>query len=197
MPKTRVRARIWGVWSQMKNRCYNKNAPNFKNYGARGIEVCEEWRNDFKAFRNWAYANGYDENAPKMQCTLDRINNDGNYEPENCRWVTSVKQHRNKRRNRMFTYKGDTRCMSEWAEILGVTRGFIQQRLRYGWDIDKIIETPPKRQMVLTFGGVTRSINEWSEITGIEANNIRARLKRGWECNEIFEIPIKKYQNRS
>ena len=88
--------RLYNVWNGMKNRCRQRNDRNYKYYGSRGISVCDEWM-DYKTFRAWAYANGYDESAPYMKCTIDRIDNDGNYEPNNCRWVSMKEQSMNKR----------------------------------------------------------------------------------------------------
>lgn len=93
--------RIYSVWTGMKNRCYNKNEPKYKNYGARGIKVCEEWKNNCSAFVKWAYENGYDEKAEKMKCTLDRINVNGDYCPENCRWADQKIQQNNRTNNRI------------------------------------------------------------------------------------------------
>lgn len=90
--------RLYAVWSSMIQRCYNPKSGRYKHYGARGITVCDEWRNDFSAFYNWAMANGYDENAPYGQCTLDRIDVNGNYRPENCRWVDMKTQRQNQRK---------------------------------------------------------------------------------------------------
>lgn len=92
--------RLYNVWSGMKQRCYNKKSKFYKDYGGRGIKVCEEWRHDYQAFHDWAYANGYDEAAPKWKCTIDRIDVDGDYHPENCRWVDMKTQRHNRRDSR-------------------------------------------------------------------------------------------------
>ena len=84
----------------MKTRCYNKNSPDYKDYGGRGIRICSEWLNDYLSFKSWAEENGYDEEAPKMQCTIDRIDVNGNYEPSNCRWVSIAIQNKNRRNNK-------------------------------------------------------------------------------------------------
>lgn len=84
--------RLYAIWHAMKQRCFNPNHKNYVDYGGRGIKVCEEWKNDFQAFYDWAMANGYEESL-----SIDRINNDGNYEPQNCRWVTMKEQCNNRR----------------------------------------------------------------------------------------------------
>ena len=91
--------KIYWVWSAMKKRCYNANHPTFKNYGARGIAVCKEWKDSFNAFYEWALSNGYQE-AKQGECTLDRIDTNGDYCPENCRWVSMKVQQNNRRNNR-------------------------------------------------------------------------------------------------
>lgn len=88
-------SKLYKVWHGMKTRCYNKNFMYYYNYGGRGITICDEWKNDFKIFYNWAIKNGYKEGL-----TIDRINNDGNYEPNNCRWITRAEQNRNQRKTK-------------------------------------------------------------------------------------------------
>jgi len=97
--KNNTAERLYLVWKNIKKRCENKNAPAYPDYGGRGITLCDEWH-DYANFRKWALSHGYKPNAPQWECTIDRINNDGNYEPSNCRWVSMAVQSRNKRNTR-------------------------------------------------------------------------------------------------
>lgn len=121
--------KLFYIWHGIKKRCYNKNDTHYKDYGGRGIIVCDEWKNDIKSFYNWAISNGYKENEGRNILTIDRINNDGNYEPSNCRWTTQKEQMRNTRRNHLITYNGETHCIAEWAEKLGIDRNIIYNRI--------------------------------------------------------------------
>jgi hypothetical protein len=96
----KTKTRLHTVWKSMKTRCYNPHSNSYKHYGERGITICDEWRNDFQAFYDWSMANGYDENAPRGQCTIDRIDNDKGYSSDNCRWADQKTQQNNKSNNR-------------------------------------------------------------------------------------------------
>jgi hypothetical protein len=126
----RCKEHLYKIWASMKSRCYNPHNKRYLNYGGRGITVCEEWKKDYMSFRKWAYANGYDENADFMKCTLDRTDTNGNYEPSNCRWVTMKEQANNKTNNRLLTYNGETLTASQWADKIGINRDTLWQRYK-------------------------------------------------------------------
>lgn len=131
--------RLYTVWTSMKQRCYCPSAVRFEHYGARGIVVCDEWLNDYESFRKWALDSGYDETKPKGECTLDRIDVNGNYEPLNCRFVSSQEQNLNKTNNIQITYNGLTQTASEWAAILGISASTIRSRFHAGWTPNEIL----------------------------------------------------------
>ena len=130
---------LYKAWGSMKRRCYNPNAQQYHNYGARGITVCDEWRKSYKSFQTWALDNGWGRGL-----SLDRINNDGNYEPSNCRWTDHVMQGRNRRTNMLLTYKGETKTVAEWSEITGLYYTTLIERIRNGWSPEEVIETPKR-----------------------------------------------------
>lgn len=113
------------VWADMKQRCRNPNIRNYKNYGGRGIKVCEEWES-FENFCKWAEENGY---APGCGFSIDRIDVNGDYCPENCRWVKREVQDRNKRTNVMITFNGETKCAQDWSHEFGLARSALAQRI--------------------------------------------------------------------
>lgn len=132
--------RLYKIWKSMRNRCLCETHPAYKNYGGRGISICEEW-NDFKNFHDWAFANGYDENARYMESTLDRIDVNGNYEPSNCRFVGWNTQSHNKRNVKKYEYNGIFYTIPELAELSGKSRDLLYDRIvRYKWDLAKAVE---------------------------------------------------------
>lgn len=138
------KSRLYYVWSGMKDRCYYKKNRNYKNYGGRGIQVCEEWKNNFESFKNWAYKNGYDENAKRGECTLDRINVDKDYEPNNCRFISNKQQCNNKKNNIIIEYKGQKHTLKEWSEIVGINYSILLYRKTKKWEIDKMLTLKPR-----------------------------------------------------
>lgn len=131
--------RIYHIWQQMKIRCYDKKAISYNNYGGRGIIVCEEWLNNPCAFYEWAITNGYGDNLQ-----IDRIDNNGNYEPSNCRWLDKKGQARNRRSNHTVEINGEKHLLVEWAEICGVSLNTINQRYLRGERGERLIR-PIKR----------------------------------------------------
>ena len=138
-----TKSRLYRVWIGMKSRCENDKRECYKNYGGRGISVCEGWK-DFSVFREWALSTGYDETAAHGVCTLDRIDVNGDYCPENCRWVTMKTQCRNKRGNRFIEFNGDRKTVAEWSEITGMEYNTLLRRINAGWDAERALTTPPQ-----------------------------------------------------
>ena len=131
-------SKIYGSWNKMIQRCKNKNDIH---YGGRGITVCQEWLN-FENFYYWSIDNGY-----KIGLTIDRINNNGNYEPNNCRWTTRKEQNRNKSDNIKLTYNNKTFCLMDWSKLTGLNYSCLRKRYQKGWDIEKMLTTPSKNYM--------------------------------------------------
>ena len=115
----KTHTRLYSVWQAMIRRCEREKSKEYKNYGARGIKVCDEWREDFDSFYSWALENGYNPSAKRGECTIDGVDNNGPYSPENCRIATISDQQRNKRTNKLITHKGETKTQTEWARIYG------------------------------------------------------------------------------
>jgi len=119
--------RLYVIWRNMKSRCYNRSHKSYKDYGGRGITVCDEWINDYKEFRNWAKVNGYSK-----ELTIDRIDNDGNYNPDNCRWASVSCQQRNKRSNVYVLYGNETLTKAEVMERTGITKYQLNKQIVNG-----------------------------------------------------------------
>lgn len=134
-----TKTRIYKIWIDMKKRCYNHNQKYYCNYGGRGISICDEWKQDFISFYNWSIKNGYNDDL-----SIDRINNDGDYCPNNCRWANRTTQNNNSRHNRYITYNGKTLTMSQWAKYLNLTYSCLKTRFRRGWSVEKALTTPAK-----------------------------------------------------
>lgn len=123
------------IWKDMRKRCNNENQSHYHRYGGRGISVCKEW-DDFEVFMK-------DMGTRPEGTTIDRIDNDGGYSPDNCRWVSLKENSRNKEKTRFLTFNGETRCISEWSERLGIRRKLIHERIdQYGWSVERALTEP-------------------------------------------------------
>jgi hypothetical protein len=128
--------RIYQIWADIKQRCMNPKIVGYKNYGGRGISVCTEWFN-FDSFYKWSVLSGY-----KKELTIERIDNNGNYEPSNCTWIPASKQIRNQRRSHRITYNDRTQILTEWAKEVGLKKNTLVSRFRNGWSTEKALTTP-------------------------------------------------------
>lgn len=130
--------RLYSIWTGMKQRCFNKKIKSYKYYGAKGIRVCDEWL-DFSIFKQWSLSNGYTD-----ELSIDRIDSNGDYCPENCRWVTLSEQKRNMSTNSFITYNNETHTVAEWARIVGMNDSSLSWRKRNGWTNKECIEGKTK-----------------------------------------------------
>ena len=129
------KTKLYGVWCAMKRRCYNKNTKFYGDYGRRGILVCDEWKDDYEAFRKWMLDNGYHDGL-----TIDRIDNNRGYSPDNCRIVTMKEQGNNRRSNVLYTSNGETHNLKQWSEITGINYKTLHNRIRTGWKFEDAIK---------------------------------------------------------
>lgn len=143
------RTRIYTILKGMKGRCYNPNNKDYKNYGGRGIRICDSWldkENGVKNFYNWAINNGYSENL-----SIDRIDVNGNYCPENCRWLSIKGQSNNRRGNFYIEYKDKRLTAKQWSEITGINSATLIQRIKLGWNIEDVFNIPTDSKTKLSF----------------------------------------------
>ncbi len=131
---------LYRKYRHMKGRCYNPNDKAYKDYGGRGISICDEWLNSYEAFEKWSLSNGFEEGL-----AIDRIDNDGNYEPENCRFVTAKENNQNRRSSRFFTINGQTKNLQQWCDFYGIERGAVNTRLQNGYSIEEALTKPVKK----------------------------------------------------
>ena len=184
------KSRAYQAWASMRDRCGNPRHRCFRDYGGRGIKVCSRW-NEFENFVA-------DMGQPDPGLSLDRIDNDRGYEPQNCRWATTTTQARNKRGLRPITANGVTRLACEWAEQTGIPYGTISTRLHAGWSEQDAVTVPPRpRQRVLTVLGEQMNATEAAAKYGISAYTILGRLKLGWPDEQAVLTPVRKWQRKT
>lgn len=129
--------KLFKVWTGMKQRCFNPKDYAYPNYGGRGVTICAEWSNDFSTFYEWSVTHGYKEGL-----SIDRIDVNGNYCPENCRWATPLQQMRNRRNTVYLEFEGSRHSLTEWSEITGIKRDTLDGRYRKGWPTERVLFEP-------------------------------------------------------
>lgn len=173
------------AWCAMKSRCYRKTDTFYNDYGGRGIGVCSKWLNSFEAFFSDMGS------KPTLKHTLDRIDNDGDYCPENCRWATQKQQAKNRRGNRFITHNRITLTIGEWAEQSGVNRITLHNRIKAGWPLGKALSIKHHgKAKLITFDGKTKSISQWERDLGLPIGCVKQRLgKCSWSVHKALTTP--------
>lgn len=189
---------VYFVWKSMIDRCRNPKNKDYRHYGGRGITVCDRWRESFVNF----YSDMGDR--PSDNHTLDRIDNNLGYNPDNCRWVTFGEQVRNKRNNVYLTWEGETKSAPEWAEdprvlSLGIKLKAIEARSRAGWTDEEVLTTEVRMnpETLITFRDETLSLAGWSKRLGNDYNVVSRRLSWGWDIEKAITTPVRKHKSRS
>jgi hypothetical protein len=173
---------LYCVWKSMKGRCYNENDTRFYSYGAKGVIVSEEWRY-FDDFYIWSIENGYKEGL-----SIDRINNDGNYSPENCRWATNKQQSRNRSDNLFIKAFSENKCLQDWSEDsrCKVSRSLLSKRIYGGMDAETAISTPAQKTIIAF--GETKTLKEWvkDDRCSVSYNCLHNRISKGWDSEKAI-----------
>lgn len=178
---------IYYSWQDMKDRCYNQNNIRYKNYGGRGIIVCDEWKNSYLNFKNDI------GEKPTSEHTLDRIDVNGNYCKENCRWASLEEQANNTTRNHFVELDGINLTITQWARKYSLKPEVIFGRLERGWSEERAIKTPSNKKPLLTviYMNKEMSLDEFSKLANLPTETMRFRIKNGWSPERAFSTPLK------
>jgi hypothetical protein len=185
---------LYKEWRYMKGRCTtNQNSEFYKYYAGRGVRVCEEWIDDYEAFREWSLANNYKEGLE-----LDRYpDRDGDYSPTNCRWVPHKENMRNTRRNRRLDAFAESKAMSVWSEEFDINASTLRGRIEGGWTTEQALQEPVRQHKKYSLHelvddeGKTHSFAYWCEHYGISRNTVYTRLRQlKWTVVEAFTTPV-------
>lgn len=166
--------RLYRIWRGMRSRCRDGKSPGYKNYGGRGIRICDEWYDDFQTFYLWANSNGYRDNL-----SIDRINVNGHYEPSNCRWATQKQQANNTRVNVYLTHNGKVQTMRMWADELGIPYQLVRDRHKVNpnMSFDELY-APVQENIKLKYKGKEQDISAWANELGVPLGTIYNRIYR-------------------
>lgn len=192
---------MYRTWYGMLERCNNPLNPAYERYGERGIKVCERWQNSFELF---VLDIG---EKPSKEHSIDRINNDKGYSPDNCKWATKTEQAHNRRSNKMITFRGETLNVKQWCTRLGIDAGFVYQRLKKGWDVIDALTVPritngqkhkpfhrsyepvKRTSRLITYQGKTQPLAAWAKEVGVKVTTLTLRLNNQWPIHEALFTP--------
>lgn len=166
--------RLYNTWTQIKQRCTNEKNDRYEEYGGRGIKVCKEWMESFEVFIEWAQKNGY-----RNDLSIDRIDVNGDYEPDNCKWSTQVEQQRNKRNNHYIPINGKSKTVAEWAEISGVPYKTLQRRIDTGCKKEDLFKPVNYHWKQIEINGELKPMSVWAKEYGLQYSTIQRRYNRG------------------
>lgn len=168
---------LWNIYHGMKKRCLNPNSKRYKDYGGRGIKICEEWLRGFDFFADWAYSHGYEQGL-----TIERKDVNGDYCPGNCEWITRADQAYNKRESIIVIYHGESKDLMLWCKELGLKYDTIHHRITHGWSVDRAFETPTD---TVSFAEICRE-------NGINPRTAHDRIRKlGWDYERAISTPSK------
>ena len=191
----RKRYRLKTIWYNIHQRCNDKSN---KYYGGKGIKVCEEWDNSFSSFESWALSHGYNDSL-----TIDRIDSNGNYCPENCRWATVKEQNNNNCSNRYITIDNETKTFAQWCEYYDIPTYVVENRVnKYGWDILTALTTDINETnhigRLYDYNGETHCIREWSRIYNMSYPALYNRLvDMNWDIERALTEPVRVKHRKS
>lgn len=176
----------FNTWVNIRQRCYNKNHPQYKDYGGRGILVCDRWLESFENFYNDM------GEKPFKKATLERKNTNGNYTPDNCKWATFKEQQNNRRNNRIVEYDGKKQTLQQWADEYNIDSDIVRSRIdRDGWDLYKAL-TINYEERYIEYDNKKLRLFEWALELNISQKILSNRISAGWSIEKAFKTPIKK-----
>lgn len=182
---------VYNAWQSMRARCNNPNIKRYEDYGGRGIKVCKRWDEFSKFLEDMG-------DRPSANHSIDRIDNNGNYTPKNCRWSLPKAQSRNRRNNVKLSAFGVTRIIAEWSEILGIAAHVICSRISHGWEPERALSVPVRNNTtLLTHNGKTQSVSDWANDMGIPMYVISNRRSRGWSVDKAISTPLSHTKKRT
>lgn len=173
---------LYQAWQDMKQRCHNPNNVFYYRYGERGIKVCKEWLSGYNVFYKWATNNGYQQGLQ-----IDRIDNNGNYEPSNCRWVSPKQNTDNRNITRMLTYNGKTQTIADWSRETGIPITTIRNRIAKGASGDELFSSRQRPPIMIEYHGEKKSLVEWCKELNIPYDRTKARYYAGKNVDEVLK----------